>query len=42
MGGAASVLRAAGADTLTWTRDASGTWTCTSTVDVRFRHSACR
>ncbi|GHU05007.1 prepilin-type N-terminal cleavage/methylation domain-containing protein [Betaproteobacteria bacterium] len=27
---------------IVWTRDASGTWTCTSSVDARFRSTGCK
>ncbi len=38
---AAAALQTAGSNTLTWTRDATGTWTCTSTADARFRAAGC-
>ena len=38
---AAAALTAANANTLVWTRDADGTWTCTSTVPTRFRATGC-
>ena len=39
--GAAAVLTAAGANTLTWTRDVNGTWTCTTTVNSKYRPNGC-
>ena len=27
--------------TLTWTRDANGTWTCATTVDAKYRPNGC-
>jgi type IV pilus assembly protein PilA len=37
-GNAAAPLRG---DTLTWTRDATGTWACTTTADAAFRPAGC-
>jgi type IV pilus assembly protein PilA len=39
--GAAAPLIAAGTNTLTWTRTAEGTWTCTSTVVAKYRAKGC-
>ncbi|AXA68554.1 pilin [Pseudomonas oryzihabitans] len=38
---AAPVLQTASANTLTWSRDAGGTWTCASTVAAQFRPAGC-
>lgn len=38
---AAAVLQTAGANTLTWSRDNTGTWTCASTVAANLRPSGC-
>lgn len=39
--GAAAALKTAGSNTLTWTRDANGTWTCSTTVDPKYRPNGC-
>ena len=39
--GAAGTLTAAGFNTVTWTRDASGTWQCTSLVPAKYRAKGC-
>ena len=38
-GNAAAVLNAA---TLTWTRDAAGTWVCSTSVDAKFAPTGCQ
>jgi type IV pilus assembly protein PilA len=38
----AAILTAAGTNTLTWTRDSNGTWTCSTTVETKFRPSGCQ
>jgi type IV pilus assembly protein PilA len=38
---AVSVLRQAGANTLTWTRDADGGWSCSSTLPADYRPRGC-
>jgi len=38
--GAASVLKAT-SQTLIWSRDAKGTWTCATTVDAKYRPRGC-
>lgn len=39
--GAATTLTTAGANTLTWTRSAEGTWSCAATVETKFRPTGC-
>ena len=39
--GAAGTLTAAGANTIRWRRDATGTWACTSTVPAKYRAKGC-
>ena len=39
--GAAGTLTASGANTLSWTRDATGTWGCTSTVAAKYKAKGC-
>jgi type IV pilus assembly protein PilA len=39
--GAAPIVTVAGANTLTWTRSSSGTWSCSSTVPLRYRARGC-
>ncbi len=39
--GAVAVLQAAGTNTLTWSRDATGTWTCSATLPERYRPTGC-
>ena len=39
--GAAAALQAAGLDTVTWSRDANGSWTCNSTVTAKYRARGC-
>ena len=39
--GAASTLTTAGSDSLTWTRNTEGTWTCTTLVPSKFRPNGC-
>lgn len=38
---AATALTAANSNTLTWTRDANGSWSCSSTIPVQFRPAGC-
>ncbi|MGJ3702301.1 pilin [Variovorax sp. AFSI2.2] len=38
---AANTLTAGTAKAITWNRDANGTWTCTSTADVKYNTAAC-
>ncbi len=38
---AATSLTQAGTNTLTWTRDATGTWTCGTTVEQKYRPNCC-
>ncbi|WP_084340315.1 pilin [Ectopseudomonas oleovorans] len=38
---ASAALQASGRNTLTWTRDANGTWACTSTIEAKFRPAGC-
>jgi type IV pilus assembly protein PilA len=38
---ASSDLKVGGQDTLTWARDTSGTWTCTTTVLTKYRPAGC-
>ena len=39
--GAAAAITANGANTLTWTRTAEGSWTCTTTVPEKYRPRGC-
>ena len=39
---AASTLKTASANTLTWSRTAEGTWTCATTVPTKFRPTGCQ
>jgi len=39
--GAATALTTNGSNTLTWSRDADGTWTCASTVNDKYRAKGC-
>ena len=36
-----NAAQAIGTKTLTWSRDASGTWTCKTNVDAKFRNASC-
>ncbi|WEV49180.1 pilin [Acinetobacter sp. ESL0695] len=38
---AATTLTAQNANQVRWTRDANGTWTCSTNVDARFRPAGC-
>lgn len=38
---AAAAIKQSGSNTLTWTRDANGAWTCATTVPAKFRPSGC-
>ncbi|YCO43172.1 prepilin-type N-terminal cleavage/methylation domain-containing protein [Thiopseudomonas denitrificans] len=38
---AAAQLTTAGSNTLTWTRNQQGTWTCTTSVDSKYRPAGC-
>lgn len=38
---ASARLTTSGSNTLTWTRDANGTWACTTSVDQRYRPTGC-
>lgn len=40
-GNAAVTLTESGKDTLTWTRSPAGAWTCTTTVDQKYRPAGC-
>ncbi|WP_339352589.1 pilin [Acinetobacter beijerinckii] len=40
-GNAAVTLTAAGTDTLTWTRTPAGAWSCSTTVDAKYRPAGC-
>lgn len=37
----ANAAQALGTKTLTWTRDAAGSWSCKTDVDVKFRNASC-
>jgi type IV pilus assembly protein PilA len=39
--GAATTLTTAPNNTLTWTRSVEGTWTCSATVETKFRPNGC-
>jgi len=39
--GAATALTVANSNTLTWARDPNGTWTCSSTVDPKYKAKGC-
>ena len=36
-----NAAQAIGTKTLTWSRDASGTWSCKTNVDAKFRNASC-
>lgn len=38
---AATALTATSSNTLKWTRDANGSWSCSSTIPVQFRPAGC-
>ena len=39
--GASATLRTAGKNSLTWSRDAAGAWTCKSTVETKYAPNGC-
>ena len=41
-GNGASALLQSGPETLTWSRDASGSWTCTTTAPLNLRPAGCQ
>jgi type IV pilus assembly protein PilA len=38
---AAAALKVAGKDTVTWTRDSNGSWSCSSTVEAKYAPAGC-